>query len=322
MAPARRLVNRSATASSRPSARPREKVSLPEYEPVACKLNPSVKIAISELSSSRTSSQNLIRDSLREASRNLGNSVGDIQERLLLSLKRLENLQRRRQEKGTDKSTEEERLENHVAKLREQVARLTEKSEAAMRNVVDAKVRLEDQQAAMRELYESVAKIVRAHRGEEDSADNIRGPWAEYSDLHRKKAEDYAALTAHQRYALDNEYATFKKMWHDGMVGDEGPPLPDRSRWFDSQGQPVIAGVHQAEDNDGSDDDMRVERETISFICPITQQVMQEPYSNRLCRHTFEKDAIKHHLSVNDPIQCPQSGCDKVSHLILPVARM
>jgi E3 SUMO-protein ligase NSE2 len=150
-------------------------------------------------------------------------------------------------------------------------------------------------------------------QGAPNEDQSIQGPLHVYRELRAKKRDEYAALSAHQRYALNNEYATFKKLWHDGMVGEEGPPLADASRWFDAQGDPVMPGLGDAaEDAEDSDDDIAVEREVISLICPITQQMMEEPYSNRKCKHTFEKAAILHHLGVSDPIQCPQTGCSQV----------
>jgi len=71
-----------------------------------------------------------------------------------------------------------------------------------------------------------------------------------------------------------------------------------------------------------------------SLKCPLTLQTFKEPYSNHVCKHTFEKSAIlqfhrENAVSFVDPSQggrrgrgvpvgpkqlkCPERGCDAVS---------
>lgn len=86
--------------------------------------------------------------------------------------------------------------------------------------------------------------------------------------------------------------------------------------------------------NEDDDDDIQMTAVVSSLKCPLTLQTFKEPYSNRVCKHTFEKSAIlqfhrENAVSFVDPSQggrrgrgvpagpkqlkCPERGCDAVS---------
>ncbi|KAK4235476.1 zinc-finger of the MIZ type in Nse subunit-domain-containing protein [Achaetomium macrosporum] len=123
----------------------------------------------------------------------------------------------------------------------------------------------------------------------------------------KAKMDEYDALSAYQRYAVNNDYIAFKRNWHHSLHQDDGKTLPDASKWFDEHGRPK-KGV---EDDANEDDELVVEREIIDLKCPLSLQVFKEPYSNHQCKHTFEKDAIMQFIRDNGgTAKCPVCSKD------------
>ena len=350
----RRLVNRgrSSAVPSSP-ARSRASTALPTYEPPSCPLNDSARKALGELSNNRDAGG--YGTHLKDSVNYLGHSVIDLQERLRGQRDRLANLRRRRAEKGIDDKTPDEvRLETHLASLSENVNSLSRESEVAVRDLIDRRAELEDQATVLGDLYtaavtqENAANATGNRRtrnsrttaaqqedpeaaeaqqdaaaaAEDEAEDTKPPPPASTRDAFREsralKRSEFQQLTPYQRYAVNNDYANFKKLWHDGATPDDGPPLPDASRWFRADGEPVLpsAADGQLEEDtggDGSDDDIAVAREVISLRCPLSLRPLEEPYTNQKCKHTFEKSYLLEYLPARGSVQCPQTGCSEVS---------
>lgn len=319
----------SAAASSPAPARPQR--SFPAYEPPACPLNATAGRALVDLSNGRDAGAygNHIKDSLS----NIGISLSDLTERFVNQRDRLANMRRRREEKGIqDKTPDEVRLETHLAKFEAEVEAMTTNSEKAIRNLVDYKVELEDEGAVMGDLYSSAAaqqtEIMTRRRaaqqqaaeGEDTNAESeldVMGVSTRDAFRERRQAKqaEFDQMSMHQRYGQNNDYAGFKKLWHDAAQGEDGPPLADASRWFRSDGEPVMSLAIDADDMGGDDDDIAVSREVVSVRCPLTLRPMEEPYSNHKCKHTFEKSAILDYLPARGNAQCPQTGCSQARRL-------
>lgn len=319
----RRLVNRAGVSAARSSAsRPATAASttaLPDYEPPSCALDESARQALGRLSSNRAITGPYSSE-INTALRAISSSVGDLHERLRDGQDRLKTLREKRESRGggdEDKTPEETRLEGHLDELEREVDDLTLKSEQAMRDLIDQQFELEDEGAVLNEMYTHAATQNGRNDGEGDeNGDPTAASLIDaYRDLSARKLTAYTSMSMHQRYAINNEYAGFKKQWHDAMTGEDGPPLPDASRWFRADGSPVMTrpGGAQANDDD-SDEDIAVAREVLSINCPLTLRPMDEPYSNRKCKHTFEKAAILDYLrqSGQQGVQCPQTGCSQV----------
>ncbi|GKT98113.1 chromosomal organization and dna repair protein [Fusarium langsethiae] len=311
----RRLLNRPG-GSSNPSSSS-STIALPDYEPPACPLTDTARRNLNDLSNTRTSA--VYQQQVSESIRLLGFSVSDIHERLRTQHENLESQKARREEKGTDKTEDEQRLEAHLTKLEERVNELTESSEKAVRELIDHRAELEDEAGILSELHDITS--AEAHQQRQDQEEQGEGDDQKdqvaassvvetFNDLRVKKEAEYKNMSAHQRYALNNDYAGFKKLWHDAAAGEEGPPLPDASRWFTQDGEPVMDGT-AAGAADDDDDDIAVARETISINCPLTLQPMKDPYTNRNCKHTFEKSALLEYLPMRGESQCPQAGCSQ-----------
>ncbi|KAG8671315.1 hypothetical protein FPOAC2_04646 [Fusarium poae] len=305
----RRLLNRPG-GSSNPSSSS-STVALPDYEPPVCPLTDAARRSLNDISNTRVSA--VYQQQVSESIRLLGFSVSDIHERLRTQRENLENQKARRQEKGTDRSEDEQRLEAHLAKFEDRVNELTESSEKAVRELIDRRAELEDEAGILSELYDiSSAEVHQQRQTQEEQGEDEEQKASSvietFKDLRDKKEAEYKNMSAHQRYALNNDYAGFKKLWHDAAAGEEGPPLPDASRWFTQDGEPVMDTTAGADDDD---DDIAVARETISINCPLTLQTMKDPYTNRNCKHTFEKSALLEYLPMRGESDCPQAGCSQ-----------
>lgn len=109
-----------------------------------------------------------------------------------------------------------------------------------------------------------------------------------------RETDAYTSASLTARYARHNEYRDFRRVVHDARHGDDGPVLAHEDTWFTEAGEPQL-GVTQRRGgayDDDEDDDLVMDRATISTKCPITYQQLKEPYSSTKCPHTFEKTAI------------------------------
>jgi hypothetical protein len=140
------------------------------------------------------------------------------------------------------------------------------------------------------------------------------------SRMQREK-DTYTSLSLTARYARNNEYRDFKRIVHDAKYGDEGPVLGHEDTWFTETGSPV-PGITDSTQRSvfDDDDDIIVDKATISTRCPITYQQFKEPYSSIKCPHTFEKNAILDlirrgtvKIDQRKAVYCPVAGCDQVS---------
>ncbi|EDU49548.1 MMS21 DNA repair protein MMS21 [Pyrenophora tritici-repentis] len=136
----------------------------------------------------------------------------------------------------------------------------------------------------------------------------------------QNQKDAYTSLSLETRYARNNDYREFKKMVHDAKYGDEGPALGHENTWFTETGSPapgVTDGTHRGDLDD--DDDIIMDRATISTRCPITFQNFKDPVTSTKCPHTFEKVAITdmvrrgpHRVGTAPAVECPVSGCSHI----------
>lgn len=336
----RRLVQRrpGATGSSVRSASSgtpdgRATVSLPPYEPPSCAATAEARRAIADLSDHRDTRY---EDHIKKAIRALGESTAAINDSLGHRQARLRGLDRRRRASGLEGEDELKRLEEYTASLEGEITELTQQAEKSVRGLIDHKAALEDEQAVLSRVHTTLATqppppppsrrglhpASQGAGGDDDSemrdVEDVlpsKGPLEMMKEAKERKAAEYQALDAHRRYGLNNDYAAFKRLWHDAVHGDE-VPLPDAKRWFDAQGRPVMTATSRGRDgsgeSDGEDEDLVIAGETLSFKCPLSLREFTEPYTSRVCKHSFEKSAIFEFIGRKLEIQCPQSGCDKV----------
>jgi hypothetical protein len=160
-----------------------------------------------------------------------------------------------------------------------------------------------------------------------------RGPSQVFKERLQQKKDEYQSLTLASRYSKHNDYIGFKRTVHDAIHGDDGPPLPPPSKWFDKErgspapGTQVPTNGVEAEQDEESDDDIAIQREKISTKCPLTFTELKDPVTSTKCPHTFERNAIialiqqstsdvrgypiraRHLNNEARAVQCPVAGC-------------
>ncbi|KAK3292785.1 zinc-finger of the MIZ type in Nse subunit-domain-containing protein [Chaetomium fimeti] len=316
-------------------------LELPPYEPPSYPMDEAIKRKLAAISGSREtdSARRQYETHLAKSSTYLFESVGSINDILFARKRSLAHMVEKRWARGEDGTSDAQlSLEEYVAELDATITELTDSSEQALRWVIDCRAELEDHQAVLEQVMEGLnaqrpppePRPPKIKRRAADSDDEDGGPDSgdgeaqeeedeagemaaedvpplvgakELLEAARKaKMSEYDALSAHQRYAVNNDYISFKKNWHDALHPEDQVPLPDPSTWFDEHGRPTKDAVADA----NGDDDLVVEREIIDLKCPLSLQIMKEPYSNQKCRHTFEKLAIMEFIQSNGGMaKCP-----------------
>lgn len=326
MAPGRRLLSGSARqprSSATPSSARQERragpLELPEYETPSCPLDVPSRRQILDLATQQYSTK--YHDQLASTLKMLEDSVRDINDNYAERKDELKSRQAKRREKGgggggdEDANEQERALKATVLKLREVVPELTESSEEAVRDLIDWQVEVEDEKKALREiqaLLEDEARQAKVHAeqaGPDEDLFEVKGPRHFFNEVREAQTEEYYSKSMYQKYGMNNDYIHFKKLWHDAVHSreEQPPPVPDARRWFDQQG----------EDEAGdSDEDLIVAGEVQDYRCPLSMVIMKEPYTSKLCKHSFEKSAILEYLPKNGTSkECPVAGCDKVTNL-------
>lgn len=323
MAPGRRLLSgsaRPARSSATPSSARQERragpLELPEYETPSCPLDAQSRRQILDLATQLHSAK--YNDQLAGTLKMLEDSVRDVNDNYAERRDELKALQSRRREKGggDDEANAQERaLKATVLKLREVVPELTESSEEAVRDLIDWQVEAEDEKKALREIQAMLEEESREAKVHAEQADpdadlfEVKGPRHFFNEVRDQQTEEYYSKSMYQKYGLNNDYIHFKKLWHDAVHSRDAqpPPVPDATRWFGQQD-----GGDEAAD---SDEDLVVAGEVQDFRCPLSMVVMKEPYTSKLCKHSFEKSAILEYLPKNGTSkECPVAGCDKVNN--------
>lgn len=154
----------------------------------------------------------------------------------------------------------------------------------------------------------------------------LTGPSLLFKDRVQRKKEEYTSFSHTARYSKNNAYISFRGLIHDARHGESAPPLPHPDTWFTERGSPapgITGRITAGGDADGDEDDIVVDRSTISTRCPITFLPLKDPYTSKKCPHTFEKQAILDMIRRSTikvasdsggpqekAAQCPVTGCD------------
>ena len=335
-----------ATAAAAAGSEPTHQtdVELPPYEPLAFPLDDASKRELLEMTNNRDTrkyEQHLVKSLTL-----LKSAVGATNDRLVYRTTHAEQQTEKRKERGeARKSAAETAAEECVEKLAAEVVSATDKSEAAMREIIDCLAELQDERGVLDEVHRRVqaehpprrvppagsqrrAPARRDHSGDSDSdgeqgeEDGGDGEGADAGEgeqkppppptgviellesVRQEQLDAYTSMSMFQRYSKNNDYISFRRTLHDAQNPDGGA-LPDPSTWFDQEGNPQ--GLVQDKEKPANDDeDLIIEREVLSFKCPLTLRTMSEPYTSRVCNHSFEKESILTFLRENrGKSKCP-----------------
>ncbi|KAI0201594.1 hypothetical protein F4808DRAFT_106230 [Astrocystis sublimbata] len=338
--------NRARAQASSPAhtQQPRRAARLPDYEPLSFPLEAASRAKLAELSNN--ASMRTYEDQLKQSIRLLTNNVRDINDRHVKRKDELSKLKRQHQSQGEDDGEDDELRKRQrageaaVDRLHEAVPSLTDDCERAIRDIIDLRVELADSRGAMSRTlgeiesegarlfeYESAKREkeeakrekgakTEGEDGDQAEAENddmdivrpqILGPMRILKKERQKAAADYATRSMEERYAVDNDYIGFKRLWWDAVHAVDGKPLPDSSRWFTGN------TARDDEDAEEEDEDVVIAEEHLSIYCPLSMVVMDEPYTSNVCKHTFNKPAIVQYLrgQPGHKATCPQTGCSR-----------
>ncbi|KAI3398987.1 hypothetical protein diail_8014 [Diaporthe ilicicola] len=317
-----------------------ESTELPPYEPPTCPLTDDFKRQLKDLSTSRINDK--YQDHTVQSARLLSTSVLAINERVThrkkMAAQNAEKAAKRKHSgddaEGDDEGAAAERAEAAVRELEEETTELATLIEEAMRDALDMQAALDDEKGVLRNLPDlvearqrSVAEQAQQEReGNEGEPDPPEIPGVPIFEVFEEacgaRAAEYDKLTPYQKYAVNNSYIDFKQSWHEGLY--ENPddiPLPDATKWFDQDGRPRLearrdeqgGGAGGDEEDSDEDEDIRIASEKRSFRCPLSLTVIQEPYTCRLCKHSFEKSSITEYIAGGNGrgrvAKCPVPGC-------------
>ncbi|KAH8776403.1 zinc-finger of the MIZ type in Nse subunit-domain-containing protein [Diaporthe sp. PMI_573] len=318
-------------------------LDLPPYEPPKCPLAGDYMRQLNDLCTGRTN--DTYEEQIALSAKLLSQSVYGINERVTNRRKvAAQNAARAAKRKrgaddgeGDDETAAAESAESAVRELEEETLDLATQIEEAMREALDMQATLEDEKSTLRKLPELVAArqqevVEQAQQGQEageEDADPPEVPGVPTLDVLKEacdtKAAEYDRLTAYDKYAVNNKYIDFRQSWHEGLYQNpDDIPLPDATKWFDRDGRPRLearrdeqgGGADEHEDEDGGDeeDEIQIAREKRSFRCPLSLAVIREPFTCRLCKHSFEKSAITEYITGGNGrgrvAKCPVPGCN------------
>ncbi|ROW08275.1 hypothetical protein VMCG_03153 [Cytospora schulzeri] len=338
----RRAEGSSRSAARRPPQSRRgedgDSLDLPPYEPPKCPLTMQGQQALKELSTSRVNEK--YKSGLDASAQLLSKSVYAINERLTNRKRLAEQMAERAAKRkntgdgeGDAGQASVERAENTARELGEEVSTLTAQVEEAMREVLDMQAALQDERGILGGLPDLVAEkqqevVAQAQQdqGLVDDDENQDPPEVHgvpildiLQEEREVKTAEYERLKPYEKYALNNSYIDFKRSWHQGLYPDEEIPVPDATKWFDQDGRPRHLTREDSRQNGGddgeedSDDDIQIAREKRSFTCPLSLSVMKEPYTCRLCKHSFERRFIVEYIKGPNmrghTAKCPIPGC-------------
>lgn len=363
MAPGRLLQNSRRRAAQPASAAPAAGGSsdeLPAYEPPSQPLNEAARRALAQVSSNRGARK--FDDHLKKSTELIRDAVGAANDRAWESRALMQQRVEKRAQKGEDGTEADAEDEEYVEKLGEHVSGVTRDLEAALRDVIDYRVEMEDEPLVLdmvcgelesqaqnwrsreeavknrkekkKEPRPSAAGSIDDAMDEDENAEEDQEEDGEDSDMRdpeddgaiasvnevlqkvrQSKAEDWTRMDMAQRYAANNDYILFKRTLHDAQHPNDDATLPHASAWFDQDGRPVLPKVGEETDAAGGeeDDELQIAGEVRTFRCPLSLRMIDEPYSSKKCRHTFDKTAIADYLKDNQEKQCPETGCNQVS---------
>ncbi|KAF2202824.1 hypothetical protein GQ43DRAFT_351959, partial [Delitschia confertaspora ATCC 74209] len=353
---------RTSTAQSTPGRASMASTSgsgqLPPYEKPAHPLNQKAQSQLNSTYHHMTNRSRVLKEKHIMIGTLIAETAGKLNEDLIEREHQVKRRRIRLAKQGLEPQDDDPE-EQAFEQFKEEVNEMTKNLEKGMRDVIDGEINVDRTEEALRWLKENASAHAareyetqmsqhqtqtqqrrRRNQGEDEVEDEgsspgptplgaegiaLTGPIELFQNRLKDQKEQYLALPLAIRYSKNNAYIQFKRSVHDGLHGDDGVPLPRSETWFSSRGSPAPGITASQFHNNDSDDDIAIERETVSTRCPITLQEFKDPVTSVKCPHSFEKAAILQMIAQSvvrsgerrggrgeKVVQCPVSGCEQM----------
>lgn len=346
--------------SNAPSAsRAPRSAHFPPYEPPSCPLPTDAQRKINDIRNKHD--YGVYKKQIEEAFKYLTDATATLNERLAERKSEIEKVDKKRP-REEDKTKEDLDKKKFTMRWEKEVEVATVEAESQMRKLIDygEEVTMLEKRI-LQDVVQTIAEnaAAAAANGEDEEGAEVlsavellkqgkeahKARWEAMSMQRRQELRlCHLRLIANRetiRYAENNEYSGFKRALHDARTHaqENPPPVPKASDWF-KDGAPVapVAIDRRAisstdNTNNGDEDDSGEEivmtSAKSSLKCPLTLQIFREPYTNKICNHTFEKSSIIEYIEENGTsfqsgrrqangdhapliIKCPSMGCENV----------
>ena len=294
-------------------------------------LNDKARTALQDLTR-KSDSDRSYNEKLRQAAELITEITGKINDRgyelKQRHDKKLKRLAEKQEEEDEDDKKEFDDFQNPVAEL-------TEKMDHSMRKTIDNRIWAQELPGSLRHVSDRAmnapTQATQAQDNEDGNNDTLGTECVAPEDT--PSALLHAALTTNttrwtsktltERYAHDNDYASFyKTLWDARHPSENAPPLPAPALWFAREENPstALSQPHASQpdshSNDPDDDDLAVASERVSLKCPITLRFFSDPVTSDICNHTFDRTAILDMLKTsNDTEPFSPAQQAELSHL-------
>ncbi|KAI8868894.1 hypothetical protein GQ42DRAFT_124531 [Ramicandelaber brevisporus] len=196
---------------------------------------------------------------------------------------------------------------SQVSKVRQQNTLLAIDLEKLGRNneVEGCDARMQDMLDLDYEISAS-SKALSHSKDDEDEIDNGPNLAAEFEQHREELKAEYRGLDKANKYGKSAEYIDFKEAIWEVQHPEETLPRLN----FDDGSTLAIAGE--------DDDDFEVGVERISLVCPLTNQLLEEPLVGSNCQHVYSSKAVREYIrseqrnNRNNRAQCAVPGCNAV----------
>lgn len=325
-----------ATSSSRGGGRTQQdKIQMPEYEPPSFALDTNARHALAELSRNTTDARRYGAE-LEKSVRLLGESVGEVNDRLQDRKETLAARLEKRKDSGDEEDEDTKALRAAVDMLRQEAPGLTRRCDEGVRQVIDWMVEMEDARTAA---ANTVQEVEQESIGVETRAQaaQARANWRaqererriDSGQLNDDDEEEEEEKDQDEEEDADNDVgerlkgplkrlrenkarlqADYEGKTPYQRYGLNNDYIQFKKQWHEAahrDGKPLpdaskwfSSRNHDSgedeEEEDDEDDDLIVAREKKDIRCPLSLVIMQEPFTSSKCNHTFEKTAIMEFL--------------------------
>ncbi|KAJ3092037.1 hypothetical protein HK102_011385 [Quaeritorhiza haematococci] len=168
----------------------------------------------------------------------------------------------------------------------EEDQKLIQKLEDSIYTFIDLECKLAAQKESLQNLHNQLTRA--AARRNAESQQELPHVIDTFEEHYKKELDKWDATPANRRYATHDKYREFnKQVWEAQHPGQKYAP-----------------------DAEEDDEDLVVMDQTQSFKCPITQAIMDKPYTSKVCKHSFSSAVINFiKESRSSQIECPVAGC-------------